>query len=252
MDIISKIISTIESEGIISTIQKVPAYLYRNIIRPILPTVGYQTFNGIKVMRIKVGDKYLPANWRSFVESEKPNYETALVKGLKKFVKTGDKVVIVGGGNGITTSIASKLTGPTGMVNCYEASKQSYKKIKKTLLHNDLPNNIEIINKCVGEPVSIWGNLSESEIVKADELPVCDLLELDCEGAERKILRELSFKPKTILVETHGNFNSPTKKIRKLLNELGYQIINIEIADIDSKQHCIENDIRVIWAQKRN
>ena len=239
----------ISEHGIVNSLKKMPGFIYREGIRKILPTIGYQTLNGIKVQPIKFGDRFLSPRWRSIDEFVKPNYESSLVKGLKEFVKEGYKVVIVGGGKGVTTSIASKLTGPTGRVICYEASKQSVNAIKNTIAYNAVPDNIEVINKCVGEPISVWGDLTD-KVIQPNQLPQCELLELDCEGAEKKILNELSIRPEIILVETHGIFNSSTKEIVGLLQNIGYKIVNTEVAEVDLEQYCIENDIRVIWAQK--
>lgn len=233
-----------------NAIKKSPGLLYRHFFRKILPTVEYQTFADIKVNPIKVGDKFLPSRQRVFDQLKNPDYETALVQGLNRYVKDGDKVVIVGGGKGVTTCIASLRAGINGTIVCYEASRESYKRIKKTLSYNSIPGNIELINKCVGEPVSVWGQFNEEDIIAPVELPECDLLELDCEGAEKKILREMAISPNIILVETHGIYKSCTNEIEELLKELDYKIESISIADIRSEEYCLKNDIKVIAARR--
>jgi hypothetical protein len=245
-----KIKSDKTGKGLFNTIKKLPGFFYRHFFRNILPIVEYQTFADIKVNPIKIGDKYLPSRRRIYDQLKNPDYETALVRGLHRYVKYGDKVVIVGGGKGVTTCIASVRAGINGTVICYEASRESYNSIKKTLSYNSVPENIEVINKCVGEPVSVWGHLNDEDIVDPAELPDCDLLELDCEGAEKKILKEMTIKPDIILVETHGMYNSSTNEIEELLKELSYKIESITIADIRSEAYCLKNDIKVITARR--
>jgi len=235
---------------LINAIKKFPGLLYRHFFRKILPTVEYQTFAGIKVNPIKIGDKYLQSRQRVFDQLKNPDYETALVRGLNRYVKDGDKIVIVGGGKGVTTCIASIRAGIHGAVICYEASRESYKRIKKTLSYNSVPGNIDVINKCVGEPISVWGHFNDEDIIASAELPECDLLELDCEGAEKKILKEMTIRPDIILIETHGLYNSSTDEIEELLKDLDYKIESISIADIRSEEYCLKNDIKVIAARR--
>ena len=166
------------------------------------------------------------------------------------YVRNGDKVVIVGGGKGVTTCIASLRAGKKGNVIYYEASLESYKKIKKTFSYNSLSENYKIINKCVGEPISIWGHLNDEDIVDPVELPDCDLLELDCEGAEKKILKEMTIRPDIILVETHGIYNSTTNEIEKLLKEKDHKIDSITKADIVVEEDCLKKDIKDITARR--
>jgi hypothetical protein len=233
-----------------NAVKKFPGLLYRHFFRKILPTVEYQTFADVKVNPIKIGDKYLPSKQHVFDQLKNPDYETALVRGLNEYVKDGDKVVIVGGGKGVTTCIASVRAGIYGRVICYEASRESYKRIKKTLSYNSSPGNIEVINKCVGEPVSVWGQYNDEDIFAPADLPECDVLELDCEGAEKKIILEMAIRPDIILVETHGLYNSSTVEIEELLKDLDYKIESISIADIRSEEYCLKNDIMVIVARR--
>lgn len=245
-----KIKNSIVKDGILSSILKVPPYLYRNCLRPILPTIGYQKLNGIKVKPIKIGDNLLSPVWRSYKLTEKPNYESGIIKALNDNVQKGDHVLIIGGGNGVTTCIASRLVKEAGRVTCYEASKQAYNNVKKTCSLNNVPDNIRLINKSVGTPMSIWGELSNVKNEDPTRLPSCDILELDCEGTEKEILQNLKIRPNTLIVETHGLFNSSTDEVSKLIKDLDYNIGNIEIADLDLEQVCREDDIKVITAHK--
>jgi hypothetical protein len=47
-------------------------------------------------------------------------------------------------------------------------------------------------------------------VISPAELPECDILELDGEGAESLILRNMTIRPRVIAVETHGVYGAPT------------------------------------------
>ena len=75
----------------------------------------------------------------------------------------------------------------------------------------------------VGEAISVYGapeDLSPRVVTPAD-LPECDVLALDCEGAEIVILRNLKFRPRAIAVESHGIYGAPSKMVRELLEQAG-------------------------------
>lgn len=230
------------------SMQKLLRALYIKVIRKLFPTTSFQTYAGIKFKPVITLDKYLPTYITGIKNMHNPEYESALVDGLKKHICTEDRVIIIGGGKGVTACIASIKTSTNGNVICYEASIEGCGKIMKTISYNEVPENINVINSCVGEPISIWGKLSPSEVISPKTLPKCDILELDCEGAEKKILSEMTIRPRVILVETHGLFDSPTHEVRKILEKINYKIENIDVAEKKSSDYCIENDIKVITA----
>jgi hypothetical protein len=240
---------TIRKEGVFGMFLRIPGFLYRTGFRKLLPTTGFVLYNGVKVDTIKLGDSKLPPKLKTYTETSVPNYETALAKGLRSEAKAGDRVLIVGGGFGVTTCIASHLVGALGTVTCYEASKDAIRKIKKTIKYNDCRDNIELHNRCVGKPVSIWGDMT-SKFIESGDLPECDILELDCEGSELGILQNLRIRPRTIFVETHGIFGAPTDQVAAILKDLQYRIADIEVAEIDLRQQCEEKDIKVITAHR--
>jgi len=65
--------------------------------------------------------------------------------------------------------------------------------------------------------------LSE-KVVSAKELKKCNVLEIDCEGAEVDILKELDIKPRVIIVETHPSKGASTKKVSKIMRNRGYRV----------------------------
>jgi hypothetical protein len=82
--------------------------------------------------------------------------------------------------------------------------------------------------------------------VHPSELPSCDILELDCEGAEIGILRDMTIQPRVIAVETHGFLGAPTSAARELLEARGYHVQDLGWAEPRVLNACVENDIRVL------
>ena len=80
-------------------------------IRPYTPRVK-NTYNDVCVERYHLIDKLHP-NRRT---TDRPLYEDTLVAETKQRVSSGDTVVILGGGLGVTTVHAAREAGPAGEV----------------------------------------------------------------------------------------------------------------------------------------
>jgi hypothetical protein len=72
------------------------------------------------------------------------------------------------------------------------------------------------------------------------------VLQLDCEGAEVEILREIIDQPRVILVETHGLCGAPTDLVASLLEARGYAVSHRGLAEPQKGDFCTKNDIRVL------
>lgn len=175
-----------------------------------------------------------------------PSYEAGLIDGLNRNAKTGDRIVIVGAGIGITVAVALKKVGSTGSVKCIEGSSDCLGQTKQTLSLNNLTGQAQLFHAIVGEDISVYKSKDVAEVLPASDLPDCDLLELDCEGAEVKILREMTIRPKTILVETHGTHGAPTNVVWSLLEDLGYTVQHLGVAEPYLEDYCNERDIMVL------
>lgn len=192
--------------------------------------------------------KLLPKKRRNY--KDLPTYEAALICGLTKSAKAGSHIVVVGGGVGVTIAIAAKLVGSTGSVICYEGSSQCIDQASETLARNNLTGSVKLVFAIVGEDISVYKSTQPANILPADKLPPCDILELDCEGAEIKILTEISIRPKTILVETHGCHGATTQAVKELLAGLGYKVENLGVAEPYLADYCKEHDIFVLKADR--
>ena len=223
-------------------------WVHRKVVRPALPTLRPVSFNGVdSPYDWKVLDGLLPKRFRPGGICDIPDYESALMAGLKSSVRKGDHVVVVGGGVGITAVAAAKLAGPTGRVTCYEASKKQLPLIERCIKRNALAGRVTLVAAAVAKNSEAYGGERFAlPSIPASELPECDVLEMDCEGAEVEILPVLSFRPRVVLVETHGIYGAPTESIQEMLLAKEYRVSDLGWAEPRLSRLCEKNDIRVL------
>lgn len=190
--------------------------LYNTLLRPYLP-YKISVHGGVAVRGVV---RLLDST------DEFPGYEAPLLESLRENVRAGDDVVVVGGGLGVSTVVASRNAGRSGSVVTYEGGAERAELIGRTATLNRIPDNFEITHAIVGEGVSVHGDQSSAEVVAPADLPECDVLELDCEGAELEVLGNLETRPRTIIVETHGFLDSPEDRVRAELDRLGYRVVS--------------------------
>jgi len=62
-------------------------------------------------------------------------------------------------------------------------------------------------------------------IIPSNQLPDCDVLEMDCEGADTSILSNLNIRPRVIIVEIHPHKHGlEPVTVPKRLREMRYEI----------------------------
>lgn len=163
-----------------------------------------------------------------------PDYEEYLVGAIRRHVEQGDAVTLAGGGYGVSTVIAAQKVRPNGQVHTYEASEDYFKTVKETVKLNQVTDYVSVNHAIAAdyhdESEAVYGDSGDASLLAASELRDCDVLVLDCEGAERNVLdkRDLS-RPRVIIVETHGYLGSPEEVIENLLKDAGYQIVAREV-----------------------
>ena len=220
--------------------------LYR-VTRPWMPPVRRVRFAGVPTPGwIRVSDLIVPVAWRG-VAVDQPGYEDALITGLRAQVRPGDRVVVVGGGMGVTSVVAANAAGPDGTVDTFEASDHMLASVRQTLRLSPSGERVRLHHAVVGAAYGVYGETSAA-LVAADALPPCDVLMLDCEGAERDVIPSLTQRPRAILVETHGLYDSPTDLVSGLLVAAGYRIVSEAVAEPRVAAYCEEHDIRVLVA----
>ena len=225
---------------------------YRRLIRRLLPDAAPVFYSGIPVaVTKKVGDNLLPQAVLPFMHHDIADYEATLIGALREVLRPGDRIVIVGGGLGVTSVVAARAVGAGGSVSCFEGSATQIGLMRKTFERNGLAGAIALRHAIVAENRHVYGGGDvEAAVLPPSELPECDVLELDCEGAEAPILAQLAMRPRTIVVETHGLHGAPTAAVRAQLEALGYAVEDRGWAEPSRLDDCIAGDIRILLARR--
>lgn len=197
--------------------------LYDKTIRRYIPE-KIVVFNGVPVAGF---GRILDAT------NEKRNYKEANISALRDHVRPGENVVVIGGGFGVSAVVAARKTGEKGTVTVYEADSSRIENLKETININRVENICRVKNCVVGHVIEVPGELDDAETVSVSDLPDCDVLEMDCEGAEGKIIENLDIFPQIIIVETHPEKGPSTESIKSKLTKHGYTILSIESDPID-------------------
>jgi hypothetical protein len=214
------------------------SYAYR---RAVLPR-GAVHYAGIPICYDRKWPEYL---------ADQPKYEAALIAGLSEMIRPGDSVVVVGGGLGVTAVVAALRTGQSGHVQCFEGSGQHVSLVRETAARNGV-TNISVHHAVVAKSIALYDGSDAGPILHPSRLPPCNVLQMDCEGAEVEILRELRIQPRVILVETHGMYGAPTDLVATLLGKLGYVVSDRGVADTRLSDECVQNDVRVLLGSTRH
>lgn len=203
-----------ESEPSSGLPYRVTQFIYDRTIRQQVPR-KIASLNGI------------PARYARLFDSEDtvPEYEEPNVAALNEHVSEGNSVVIVGGGWGVRSVVAARKVGKTGDVTTFEGSETYADHVRETASLGRVRDRISVVEGIVGEGVFLFSEDNTNQL-PAGDLPDCDLLEIDAEGAEIDILSNLTVGPETIIVETHGCYAAPTPQVELLLEKNGYEVIS--------------------------
>lgn len=199
------------------------------------------SYNGVNT-RVFVNplDQYVPFH-DTWWQRDIAHYEDELMEAIQNFVHEGDSVTIVGGGVGITMIEAARQVGRKGTVTAYEGALDAVLRMYKTLQENEVSCTASIQHAIVGPEKHLRANAKTARSISPTELKYCDVLELDCEGAELEIIENLPFNPRTIIVETHGVYGASTAEVKGALQRRGYEIVSEE-------PHVPEDDVFVLVA----
>jgi hypothetical protein len=146
-----------------------------------------------------------------------------LVTPARNRVNCGETVVEIGTGWGVTATVLARQVGPDGAVHTYEAAREMAERASETLRLNEVANRVQIHNRPVAATKDVWGEPT-TEPLPVSELPECDVLVLDCEGAECDILPALEQRPRMIIVESHEQFGCPSDEIVATLRGHNYSV----------------------------
>lgn len=196
---------------------------YRRVIRPLTPRTGeLARFNGVPVRELRLGDRL--ADWRLPASANRPDCEGVLLQKIRENLEEHQEATIIGGGWGVSSVIAARQVGRSGSVEVIEASEKMVERIEETLRLSGLEDHVTVTLGAVGSRRRVWHGSEDIRKLPVSELPVCDALVMDCEGAELSIIRHLKQKPPMVIVETHGCFGASSEEVVASLEERGYQI----------------------------
>jgi len=188
----------------------------------IFPHYSYYEDNQVKTRKKYLFDRYVSSS------SDNEAKEGGIVKCHEKLSKEGDKVLVVGGGSGVTGVRAAWIVGNKGKVIIYEGGKESVREIKSNILKNGVSRTCEVRHSVVGPEKNVYGGETRNaSSVSPNGLPECDVLELDCEGSEIKIMKEMKISPRVIISEMHPwNTKYNVEKYTKIFDNIGYELRN--------------------------
>ena len=181
-----------------------------------IPSRKIAVFNGVAVRGASLASKI----------DIFPEHEAELITAIRNYVKSGEKALVIGGGSGASTVVVAHQVGNLGSVFSYEGNKNSFVRVKETVNLNKVNDHVKVYHTIVEKPVYLLGEIGNPPTLAAKDLPDCDVLVMDCEGAELPILQNIKIRPRLIIVEAHPSLNSPKEEVSDLLNKLGYDIIS--------------------------
>lgn len=190
------------------------------------PDVRTRVLNGVAVPSVE------PERGRDF----QPEHERASIDVLRRAVRRGDEVVVVGGGWGASAVVAARMTHFEGRVTVFEPSSEMVRTIERAIRVNAAAECVEVEHAAIGPvPESnerLFGP-ADGERLPPDAVPACDVLELDCEGAELAILEALDHRPRVVVAETHPHLDAPASRVRSALEDGGYAVEQVGTAGAD-------------------
>ena len=215
----------LKKEGLGSLLRYFLKFVHWNTLRGFLPQIEFEgvvDLDGVKFSNIPVDNRGIVGDG---ILGSSIFGQDAEVHAHEKFTNTGDDVVIIGGGYGITTVHAAKQTGESGSVLVYEGGGIA-NHIREICKLNDVEKIVTVKEAIVGEAYSIYDGVGDDvPQVLPSNLPRCDVLEMDCEGSELGIIKNLEIRPRVLILELHPqNYTAPNKEPVRLIREMSYVI----------------------------
>lgn len=222
------------------------AQTFYSTVRPYLPATKRCVYNGVVMgKRYPFIEDYLPGEFSGI----QPTYKRPNVAAIREHVSAEDTVVIVGAGQGVTTVIAARQAWK-GSVYAYEPGSKWIELTERAVRLNDVDDRVKLIETAVGDVITSQGaDTSATGKTDPEELPECDVLELDCEGSEIEIITGLRKLPEVIIVETHGFCGAPTEETIATLEDRDYEVVERMPVE-KGERYASERDAYVLIASK--
>lgn len=159
-----------------------------------------------------------------------PEYERESVDALKAHCREDDSILVLGGGWGVTAVWAARLGAE---VTVFEAAAERVGTVREAIALNGVEDDVTVHHAIVGESRRVLGDDSAAAVVDPADLPECDVIEMDVEGAELAVLERLAIRPRVVIVETHANRGSPASAVEERLTGMGYEVVGTARQDED-------------------
>lgn len=240
MSKLSKTREIYREEGLASTLKTIFWYPHTRL-RTHLPR-GTNRYNEYQVPNARLFDRFNPA-----VATDLPAYEEILIEGIDRTATEGDNVVLIGGGNGISSVAVAERIGESGRVYSFEASEKRYERMGETAELNGMGEIVVPIHAFVGDAIDVEGTMGNADEIHPKHLPHCELLVMDAQGAGCEILRNMTVRPDRVVIETHGFLGCSTGTVRSLLESFGYTVENLGPAmQSRGEETMIERDVYIL------
>lgn len=209
---------------------------YDSYIRHHIPrTLG--VYNGVVTRKYHLTD--------FSAADREPEYKSDLVSAARSAVRDSDTVVEIGAGFGVTTSWLAREVGDDGSVITYEGAEDQVRVTEEALtltgdvVNEDLRERTEIVHGIVASSNVVYGPMADVKTIAPGELPDCDVLVTDCEGAEMAIIPALTIRPRAMVVETHPDYGAPTDRLRSHLESMEYDCRTITLRELPEGEKAI-------------
>jgi hypothetical protein len=210
MGFVDVTLRTIENRGLAGFLGRV----YRTVVRHDSIPRRVASFNGIRARRASVLE----------LRDEFPDEERHSISQIDRYVDEGDRAVVIGGGWGLCAVAVARRAGESGRVTVFEGSEKFAERCRETVRLNSIESRVEVHHATVCETGKLWGDVGSAEVVEPESLPDCDVLQIDCDGAELEILKRMSIRPRRAIVEIHGMFDVSEEDVDSVMNRYGYEI----------------------------
>lgn len=174
---------------------------------------------------------WMPLDRRNQMRVEFGLYEWSLAGPVRRLLGDASVAYDVGSAQGYYVLAFCDLMGSEGRVYAFEADEEAIRDLRETLMVNDLQGQVELVHGFVGDR-------DEGEMLTIDRTvgtrgwPAPDVVKVDVEGAELKVLRgmreTIARAFPSLILEVHSE--QLERQCYKFLIDQGYS--NVQVVDV--------------------
>lgn len=205
MPSLARVREIVRSDGLLQLARKSIAFAYASVWPWLPESEKHCLMNGVRVDRKRrVTDSLFPEWVISLTPAVVPGHETGYITALESALSAGDSVVLIGGGTGVSTVRTAEVVGSNGDVTVYEAGQKQVEQTRRAAYLNGVSDRVTVLHALVGDGYAVRSDSSSAAVVPVEELPRCDVVGIDADGAELQICGQLSpERAGDVVVEHH-------------------------------------------------